>query len=141
MDGVKNREEIRKMNKIMLCGRLTGDPTIHNGTVTVANYSLAVDRKFKKEGEPTADFFRCVAFGKQADFVHKYLSKGTKIILTGRIQNDNYTNKNNEKVYGFSVITEEIEFAESKGKKEETTETTEEWLNIPDGIDEELPFL
>lgn len=129
------------MNKIILCGRLTADPTLKNGTVTVASYNLAVDRKFKKEGEPTADFFRCVAFSKQAEFVQKYLSKGTKIILTGRIQQDNYTKQDGTKVYGFTVISEEIEFAESKKNESKPSENPDnEWLNIPDNIDEELPF-
>ena len=127
------------MNKIILMGRLTRDPEIRNGSVTVGKFSLAVDRKFKKEGEATTDYFNCVAFGKQADFVQKYLTKGIKVVVTGRVQNDNYTNKNGEKVYSFNVITEEIEFAESKGKKED--KPTEEWMDIPDNIDAELPFL
>ena len=134
------------MNCVMLCGRLTADPTIHNGTMTVSSFSLAVDRKFKKEGEKNTDYFKCTSFGKQADFVQKYLTKGIKIIVRGRIQNDNYE-KDGVKHYGVQIITEEIEFAESKGNKEtsgkenfETNETTDEWMNIPDNIDAELPF-
>lgn len=126
------------MNCVILCGRLTADPTIHNGTVTVASFNLAVDRKYKKEGETTADFFRCTSFGKQADFVHKYLSKGTKIIVRGRIQNDNYE-KDGVKHYSIAIITEDIEFAESKSNKENFN-TNEEWMNIPDDVDKDLPF-
>ena len=128
------------MNKAIFCGRLTRDVEIHNGTVTVATFSLAVDRKYKKEGEPTADFFNCTSFGKQADFAQKYLKKGIKVIVTGRLQNDNYTNKNGDKVYSTQVITEEIEFAESKKAAGEESGGNTEWMNINDNIDVDLPF-
>lgn len=123
-----------------MCGRLTKDVEVRTGTMTVAKFSLAVDRKYKKEGEPTADFHTCVAFGKQADFCHKYLSKGTKVIVVGRLQNDNYTKQDGTKVYGYSIICDEIEFAESKGKEKPVENPDNEWVNIPDNIDEELPF-
>ena len=88
--------------------------------MAIAKFSIAVERRFQRgnqgEGqeEPTADFFNCTAFGRQGEFVEKYLKQATKIALTGRIQNDNYTNKNGEKVYSVQIIAEEIEFAESK---------------------------
>lgn len=137
------------MNKILLCGRLTRDPeTRTTGTTTVARYTLAVDRRFKQDGQPDADFFNCTAFGKAAEFAEKFLKQGTKIIVSGRIQSDNYTNKNGEKVYSWQVIAEEQEFAESKASKTaetpaaaEPTATTGAFVDIADGIEEELPFL
>lgn len=129
------------MNKILLCGRLTRDPeTRTTGTTTVARYTLAVDRKFKQDGQPDADFFNCTAFGKAAEFAEKYLKQGTKIIVSGRIQSDNYTKQNGEKVYGWQVIAEEQEFAESKANKTAETPAAAE-VNAADGIEEELPFL
>ena len=106
------------MNKRILMGRLTRDPETRysqgENQLAIARFSLAIDRRFKRQGEPEADFFNCTAFGRQAEFVEKYLKQGTKILLTGRVQNDNYTNKNGEKVYSVQIIAEEIEFAESK---------------------------
>ena len=93
------------MNKIILMGRLTRDPEVRYGgasNTAIAKFSIAVDRRFKRDGEPTADFFNVTAFGKQGEFVEKYLHKGTKIVLDGEIRNDNYTNKEGQKVYGFS---------------------------------------
>lgn len=99
-------------------GRLTRDPEIRYGgqdnQMAIARFTLAVNRKKKTDGEPEADFFNCTAFGKLGEFVEKYLRQGTKILLTGRIQNNNYTNKDGEKVYSVQVIAEEMEFAESK---------------------------
>ena len=106
------------MNKVILMGRLTRGPEIRYSQgasqTAVGRFSLAVDRRFKREGQPDADFFNCTTFGKQSEFVEKYLHQGTKVVVTGRIQNDNYTNSNGEKVYSVQVIVEEIEFAESK---------------------------
>ena len=106
------------MNQIILLGRLTRDPEVRytqgDNSMAIAKFSLAVNRRFKKENEPEADFFNCTAFGKQAEFVEKYLKQGTKILLSGRIQNDNYTNKEGQKVYSIQIMVEEIEFAESK---------------------------
>ena len=131
------------MNKTIMMGRLTKDPDITNTTngTVIARYNLAVDRKFKREGDPDADFFSCTSFGKQAEFVEKYLKKGTKIVLTGRVQNNNYTDKNGQKVYGTVIMVDEIEFAESK-KSEGTTseEKTDDFVNVPEGLIEELPF-
>lgn len=142
------------MNKIMLMGRLTRDPETRYSQVesqfAIARFSLAVDRRFKRQGEPDADFFNCTAFGKQGEFVEKYLKQGTKILLSGRVQNDNYTNKNGEKVYSVQIIAEEIEFAESKASQggggfqpvqpDPTQAADDGFLNIPNGIEEELPF-
>ena len=138
------------MNKAILMGRLTRDPEIRysqsDSNMAVARFSLAVDRRFKKQGdEVTADFFNCTAFGKRVEFVEKYLKQGTKILVTGRIQNDNYTNKDGQKVYSVQVIVEEMEFAESKAsagqrEKEDNNMPGDGFMNIPDGIDSQLPF-
>ena len=142
------------MNKIMLMGRLTRDPETRysqgESQFAIARFSLAVDRRFKRQGEPDADFFNCTAFGKQGEFVEKYLKQGTKILLSGRVQNDNYTNKNGENVYSVQIIAEEIEFAESKASQggggfqpvqpDPTQAADDGFLNIPNGIEEELPF-
>lgn len=155
------------MNKVILMGRLTRDPEVRysqNGNqMAIARFSIAVDRRFKREGEPDADFFNCTAFGKQAEFVEKYLHKGTKILTSGRIQNDNYTNKDGQMVYSVRVMVDEIEFAESKNaaggnmdggfggnggfgggnsgyNRPAPSGAGDGFMNIPDGIDEELPF-
>lgn len=150
------------MNKIILMGRLTRDPELRysqgaNATA-IARYTLAVDRRFKREGDPDADFFNCTVFGKQAEFAEKYLRQGTKLLVTGRIQNDNYTNREGQKVYSVQVMVEEQEFAESKSatvsqsmaapameyqqptRPAPSAAVGDGFMNIPDGIDEELPF-
>jgi single-strand DNA-binding protein len=140
------------MNKCMLMGRLTKDPDIRytqgDSPITVARYTLAVDRRFKREGDATADFISCIVFGKGAEFTEKYLKKGTKIAVTGRIQTGSYMNKDNVRVYTTDVIVEEQEFAESKsansGNSTQTASTPDklddDFMNIADGVDEELPF-
>lgn len=134
------------MNKIILMGRLTRDPEVRYGgsnNMAIARFSLAVDRRFKREGQPDADFFDCTAFGKTAEFVEKYLSKGVKVVIDGEMQNNNYTNKEGRKVYGFRVVVNQIEFAESKKTSQQNTERqaeSDEFINIPEGIDGELPF-
>lgn len=135
------------MNKVILMGRLTKDPEISSSTsgTTFARYSLAVDRKYKKDGEPDADFFNCTSFGKQAEFVEQYLHKGTKVVAVGRLQNNNYTNKDGQKVYDVRIMVDEIEFAESKNSEGNTAATekktnTNDFLNVPEGLVEELPF-
>lgn len=126
------------MNKIILMGRLTRDPEMRTGTTTVTRYTLAVDRRFKREGEPDADFFNCTAFGKSAEFADKYFRQGTKVVVTGRIESDNYTNKDGQKVYGWKVIVDEQEFAESKNaEKPEKAENN--YVEVP--VDEDLPFI
>lgn len=147
------------MNKVILMGRLTRDPEVRysqgDSQMAIARFSLAVDRRFKRQGDTvTADFFNCTAFGKQGEFVEKYLKQGTKIVVTGRIQNDNYTNKEGQKVYSVQIIVEEIEFAESKNAagsgntfqsapadgSQEPMMPEDGFMNIPDGIDNTLPF-
>ena len=144
------------MNKVELVGRLTRDVeirTTESGTVT-ARFSIAVSRRFKNaEGVYEADFINCVAFGKTAEFIGKYFSKGSMIGVTGRIQTGSYTNKDGVKVYTTEVIVEEQEFAESKAASAEhaanfapadrpapSQAAGDGFMNIPDGIDEELPF-
>ncbi|MCM1494724.1 MAG: single-stranded DNA-binding protein [Bacteroides sp.] len=142
-------------NKIILMGRLTKDPEIRysqgENQIAIARFSLAVNRRWKREGEPEADFFNCTVFGRQADFVEKYLRKGSQIIISGRVQNDNYTNKEGQKVYSVKVIVEEIDFAESKNAAENHASYPEGtrpapgeaakdgFMTIPEG-EEELPF-
>ncbi len=145
------------MNKAILMGRLTRDPEVRysqtDSNMAIARFSLAVDRRYKKQGdEVTADFFNCTAFGKQGEFVEKYLKKGTKIVVIGRIQNDNYTNKDGQKVYSVQIMVEEIEFAESKASSQSNAGNdgsaqpqmgapdADGFMNIPDGIDNSLPF-
>lgn len=126
------------MNKVILIGRLTNDPdTRYASDTTVARFSLAVDRRYKSDGQPTADFPSIVAFNKTAEFVDKYFHKGMKIALEGRLQTGSYTNKDGVKVYTTDVIADQVEFAESK-KAGETSTPSDGWENIPD-IDE-LPF-
>ena len=139
------------MNKVILMGRLTRDPEVRytqgDNAMAIARYSLAVDRRFKRDGEPDADFINCVAFGKSGEFAEKYLKKGTKIAVVGRIQTGSYTNKDGQKVYTTDVVVEEQEFAESKGngstegnQTAKAPTSSDGFMNIPDGIDEELPF-
>lgn len=144
------------MNKVILMGRLTRDPEVRysqgaSGTA-VCRYTLAVDRRFKRDGEPDADFFNCTVFGKGAEFAEKYFRQGIKIVVTGRIQQDNYTNRDGQKVYSVQIIVEEQEFAESKNASSAAgnggysnarpapSAASDGFMNIPDGIEEELPF-
>lgn len=132
------------MNKVILMGRLVRDPEVKTGEMTIARYSLAVDRRFKRDGEATADFINCVAFGKSGEFAEKYLRKGTKVAVTGRIQTGSYTNKDGQKVFTTDVIVEEQEFAESKNSAStgaQSANTNNGFMDIPSGLDgEELPF-
>ena len=141
------------MNKAVLVGRLTRDPEVRysqgDNTTAVARYTVAVDRRFKKDGDQTADFINCVAFGKTGEFIEKYGHKGTKFVVEGRIQTGSYTNKDGQKVYTTDVVVEQVEFAESKASADDNTTnntvnsnapTNTSFMDIPDGIDEELPF-
>lgn len=147
------------MNKVILMGRLTRDPEVRysqgENALAIARYTLAVDRRFNRGGdENTADFINCVAFGKAGEFAEKYFRKGTKLLVSGRIQTGSYTNKDGVKVYTTEVIAEEQEFAESKNssagsnggftgggnRAPEPSGAGDGFMNIPDGIDEELPF-
>ena len=138
------------MNKVILMGRLCADPEVrysqNENQTAVARYRLAVDRRFKREGDQTADFIPCVAFGKAAQFAEYYLHRGTKIIITGRIQTGSYTNKDGQKIYTTDVVVEDQEFAESKnasgngGGAASQAADPDGFMSLPDGIDEELPF-
>ena len=138
------------MNKVVLMGRLTKDPEIRysQGTEPISNaiYIFAVDMRFNKDGEPAADFISCVVFGKVAEFTQKYLKKGTKIALSGRIQTGSYTNNEGKKVYTTDVVVEECELAESKAVSEGNTQEPPQEANegdfmaITEGIEDDLPF-
>lgn len=146
------------MNKVILMGRLTRDPEVRYGganNTAVARFSIAVDRRFKRDGDPDADFFNCVSFGKQGEFVEKYLRKGTKVVLDGEIRNNNYTNRDGQMVYSVEIVTNSVEFAESKSAAANNNSgfmpmpnnnpapsapAADGFMNIPDGIEEELPF-
>ena len=151
------------MNKVVLVGRLTRDPEVRysqgDNATAVARYTLAVDRRFRRDGEPTADFIPCVIFGRSAEFAEKYFRQGLKIIVSGRIQTGSYTNRDGQKVYTTEVVVEEQEFAESKAASDNYAAShpqtsapapsmpapgaasADGFMNIPDGIDEELPFI
>lgn len=139
------------MNKVVLVGRLTRDPEVRytqgENQTAIARYTLAVDRRFKRDGEPTADFINCVVFGKSAEFAEKYFRQGLRVAISGKITTGNYTNKDGIKVYTTEVTVEEQEFAESKAESEanktinqQTTPSSDGFINVPDGVDEELPF-
>lgn len=149
------------MNKVVLIGRLTALPDLRysqgENPLAICRYRLAVDRKFANDGEQQADFIPCIVFGKQAEFAEKYFGKGTKIAITGKIQTGSYTNKDGQKVYTTDVVVEEQEFCEKKSEADKMRDAAEKeaaagvspygastnpdgFMNIPDGIDEELPF-
>lgn len=147
------------MNKVILMGRLTRDPEVlyssGENALAIARYTLAVDRRFRKDNEASADFIGCVAFGKGGEFAEKYLRQGTKIVVTGRIQTGIYTNREGQKVYTTEIVVEDQEFAESKAASQNNSQTSarnrqqppppmptdkDGFMQIPDGIDEELPF-
>lgn len=136
------------LNKWIGIGRLVRDADVRytqkqDGTqMCIARFTLAVDRRGRvKEGQQSADFISCVAFGKQGEFVEKYLRQGSKVAVSGRIQTGSYTNKEGQKVYTTDIVTEEIEFAESKSNKDESPVTEEgDFLNLPDVSNDDLPF-
>ncbi len=155
------------MNKVILMGRLTRDPEVRysagENALAIARYTLAVDRRFKRDGEATADFINCVSFGRTAEFAERYFHKGIRITICGRIQTGSYTNREGQKVYTTEVVVEEQEFAESKAASQgyaasanagasapqsmpmadmptPSAASADGFMNIPDGIDEELPF-
>ena len=138
------------MNTVALIGRLTRDPEVRMTTnnMAVGRYTLAVDRRFKRDGEQSADFIPCIAFGKAAEFAEKYFQKGLKIAVTGRIQTGSYTNRDGQKVYTTDVVIESQEFVESKGDTKPKDKPQEPpvvadsdgFLQVPDGLEEELPF-
>ena len=148
------------MNKVILMGNLTRDPEIRysqgENSLAIARFSIAVNRRFSRQGDTDTDFFNCTAFVKQAEFVEKYFKQGSRMLLTGRVQNDNYTNKNGERVYSVQIMADEIEFAERKstadanasrgasnfggGAPEPALAADDDFMNIPDGIEDGLPF-
>lgn len=143
------------MNKVILIGRLTRDPDIRytqgDNSMAIARYTLAVDRKKSNnnDDQQNADFVSCIAFGKNGEFAEKYLNKGTKIAVVGRIQTGSYTNKDGNTVYTTDVVVEQHEFCESKGSAgngsnqaatQSSNNNGDGFMNIPYGIDEELPF-
>lgn len=147
------------MNIVIMMGRLTRDPEVRYSQdgKAFATFSLAVDKRFKREGQADADFFHnCKAFGKTAEFVEKYVHKGTKVVIQGRLQNDNYQAKDGNTVYRDSIMIDSIEFAESRAasqannqgqqsnnqgrSRQQSQARQDDFMNIPDGIDEELPF-
>lgn len=135
------------MNTVSLVGRFAREPEVKytDGGLSIARFNLAVDRRFKKEGEQNADFISCIAFGKTAEFIEKYFHKGQRIGLNGRIQTGSYTNKDGDKVYTTDIVADNVEFVESAGGQAQTGERPNPadangFMNIPDGIDEELPF-
>ena len=159
------------MNKVILMGRLTRDPEVRysagDNSLAIARYTLAVDRRFKRDGEATADFISCVAFGRAAEFAEKYFRQGIKIAISGRIQTGSYGNKDGQKVYTTDIIVDDQEFADSKGQGGDnsgfgggnsygggnrggyqqgtrpapSSAIGDGFMNIPDGVEDEgLPF-
>ena len=135
------------MNKVILLGNLTRDPEIkyaQGSNTAIGRFTIAVSRRFKRDGDPETDFFNCTAFGKTAEFVEKYMHKGSKAALVGRVENDNYTNKNGEKVYSVKVIVDEIEFAERKqdggNTNTETTNDDDDFVQVDMSAAGDLPF-
>lgn len=142
---VTKKARMQRMNKVILIGRLTKDPEVRytQDNTAIARYALAVDRRFKKEGEAQADFINCVAFGMSGEFAEKYLRKGMRIAVTGRIQTGSYTDKDGRKVYTTDIVVEEHEFCESKstGEAKDAPQVDADGFMIPDGLDEiDLPF-
>ena len=141
------------MNKVILMGRLTRDPEVRytqgDQAMAIARYTLAVDRRFKRDGEQSADFIQCVAFGRSGEFAEKYFHKGTKVVVEGRIQTGSYE-RDGQRVYTTDVVVEQQEFAESKASSDNnsyqqaspapSSAVGDGFMNIPDGLDEELPF-
>ena len=145
------------MNKVILMGRLTRDPEVRysagENALAIARYTLAVDRRFRRDGEASADFISCVSFGRTAEFAEKYFHQGLKVVVTGRIQTGSYTNRDGNKVYTTDVVVEDQEFAESKAasqangnnytpaRPEPSAASGDGFMNIPDGVEDEgLPF-
>ena len=129
------------MNRVILIGRLTKDPEMHttqgDRPISIARYSLAVDRRFKKDGEQNVDFINCVTFGKGAEFVEKFFHKGMRVAVQGRIQINSYE-KEGRRIYTTDIVVEDQEFVESKKREEEKGD--DDFMTVPDGIDEELPL-
>lgn len=148
--------EVARVNSVQLTGRLVRDPevTYTNGGNSIARFTLAVNRRFKQENGPDADFIRCVAFGKTAEFIEKYFIKGQKMDMNGRVQTGSYTNQEGQMVYTTDIVVENVEFGGSKGNASAQSQQqtsgqpayepqktdTDGFMNIPEGLEEELPF-
>lgn len=137
------------MNVVCLTGRLTRDPEIRytNSGLSIARFTIAVDRDFKRDGEQTADFPNIECFGKTAEFIEKYFTRGKRIEISGRIQTGSYTKEDGAKVYTTDVVADRVRFGESKGSgsaqpasKPAADPTGNDFVQVPDGLDEELPF-
>lgn len=135
------------MNLVTQMGRFTADPEVRytQDNKAIARFSLAVNRRFKQEGQPDADFFSYVAFGKTAEFIQKYFHKGMKAVITGELRNNHYTDQQGVKHYTEQIVISTIEFAESKTSGQSTPPPTPEngddgFINIPEGIEDDLPF-
>jgi len=145
------------MNNVSLVGRLVRDPEVRYGqneSVSVAKFSLAVERRFKRDGEPTVDFINCTVFGKSAEFTEKYFRKGMRVAITGRIQTGSYKNKDGQTVFTTEIIVESQEIAQSKSESNESSTSSnaeagkspygssgDDFMSIPEGAEDELPFL
>ena len=130
------------MNTVSLIGRLVRDVDVReSGDTKIARYTLAVDRRFKREGQPTADFIPCVVFGKSAEFAEKYFSKGMRVAVNGRIQTGSYDHKDGYKVYTTDIIVDNQEFADSKGAAAPAPQQNTGFdVNVPEDLDDEMPF-
>lgn len=133
------------MNKVIMMGRLTANPTVRysqaNPSTCVATYNLAVNRKFKRKGDPDADFFRVTSFGRNGEFAEKYLHKGMKILVEGELRSDSYTNNDGQKVYTIGIVASSQEFCESKQDSGNATVTDNDgFMNLPEIEEDELPF-
>ena len=144
------------MNNVSLVGRLVRDPEVRyvqNESVSVAKYSLAVERKWKRDGEPTVDFINCTVFGKSAEFTEKYFRKGMRVAITGRIQTGSYKNKDGQTVFTTEIIVESQEIAQSKSESNESSTASnaeagkspygssgDDFMSVPEGVEDELPF-
>lgn len=144
------------MNNVSLVGRLVCDPEVRYGqneSVSVAKFSLAVERKWKRDGEPTVDFINCTVFGKSAEFTEKYFRKGMRVAITGRIQTGSYKNKDGQTVFTTEIIVESQEIAQSKSESNESSTANnaeagkspygssgDDFMSIPEGTEDELPF-
>lgn len=138
----------KRVNKVILMGRLTRDPEVRysagDNSTAVARYTLAVNRRFKRDNEQTADFIPCVAFGKAAEFAEKWFRQGMQVTISGKIQTGSYTNREGRKIYTTEVVLEEQEFAESKrdgnAPAPQPADAGDGFMNIPDGIEDNIPF-
>jgi single-strand DNA-binding protein len=144
------------MNNVSLVGRLVRDPEVgygQNESVSVAKFSLAVERKWKRDGEPTVDFINCTVFGKSAEFTEKYFRRGMRVAITGRIQTGSYKNKDGQTVFTTEIIVESQEIAQSKSESNESSTASnaeagkspygssgDDFMSVPEGVEDELPF-